>query len=335
MRRVAKALIAEDVDGNNEIDWKDITSFHPTYDKTKSRIPWDYLLEDIARERREYFANLDISYYRSFSMDPINLEPIDKDNDGNWRNDDERSFDLYFSTNKNGYTMRDVIEGIGLRGGSVTLPGSALFSYNWYHCDQDGNVISETVLDDPTPPLFLQCMPSLDDMENHLFSLVGGGVTAPLTVPVGEYTIVYKTGDGLEHQEILYVYENTDETYFLAYPLFETDDDGFLVSISLRFEDTTGNILEDPPILGGTIYLQLKEPVDTINQQVRGEGFYAALQDDPAGWYVFVEDLDIFSPAIDLYPENNGHRIYMEDIGIINLPIYTGDGVQRSFYFIF
>lgn len=335
LRRVAKALIVADIDGDNLIDWTDITSFHPLFDKEKSRIPWDYLLEDIRRERQQYYANLDISYSRTFNMDQHTYEPVDEDSDGDWRNDYGSSFDLYFSTNKNGYTMRDIIDGMGLRGGTVTLPDDATFSYVWYHCDESGNSISETVIDDPTPPLFLQCMPSDDDMDLSVFSLVGGGVIDPEIVPVGEYSIEYHTGDGLDHQEILYVHENTSDSYLLVYPELKTDENGFLENIRLRFQSTTGEILEDPPILDGSIYVQLREPVETMNDLVRGEGFYKELPDDPAGWYIFVDSLDIFSSTIEFYPQNNGHLIYAEDLGSIDLPIYTGDGVQRSFNFSF
>lgn len=78
----------------------------------------------------------------------------------------------------------------------------------------------------------------------------------------------------------------------------------------------------------------MREPVETINNLVRGDGFYTELPDDPAGRYIYVSRLDIFSNVINFYPENNGHLIYIEDIGSINLPTLSGDGVERAFYFL-
>jgi hypothetical protein len=52
MKRVAKALIKEDVDGDGTVDWQDIISFHPLTDQGKSRIPWGYVIDDIERQRR-------------------------------------------------------------------------------------------------------------------------------------------------------------------------------------------------------------------------------------------------------------------------------------------
>jgi hypothetical protein len=69
MRRVAKALIKEDVDGDGTIGWQDIVSFHPLTDQSKSRMPWGYVVEDIDRKMQGYDADLDVRYGKWYDLE--------------------------------------------------------------------------------------------------------------------------------------------------------------------------------------------------------------------------------------------------------------------------
>ena len=336
LRRVAKALLKEDIDGDGTIDWQDIVSFHPLTDKDKSRIPWDYVLDEIERSRQEYYSSLTLWYARSFHRDPGTLAPFDWDGDGDWKDDlrdeHESSFTLQFYTNKNGYTVQDLLDGQGNRGGSVTFPEGSTVSYFWgYPCNGDYG-ISGSEEDVNEVPLDIRCNPNT---EGNLNAQVGGNITSPQCAPVGEYVINYRTGDDNEHQEKLYVFENSAESFFYAIPEIEVDDEGFIEKLNLRFEDKDGYILEDPPILAAWLHFQLWATVDKVNEIVREEGYYTGVfgQPDNIDEFVYRGFVSLVTPTAPLYPTNNSHKIYYEDLIGITLCFIGGDGVFRAYAF--
>jgi hypothetical protein len=333
MRRVAKALVKEDVDGDGTIDWQDIVSFHPLTDQSKSRMPWGYVVEDIDRKMQGYDADLDVRYEKWYDLDPFSLAPYDFNEDGDWKDEQDEWFNLWFYTDKNDYSLQDLLDGQGTRGGRVTLPSGATITYEWCETDDDGQEECFTEENATEPPLFFSLEDSEDAESMSLEAWVGGPqITDPDEVQTGEYTVYYRTGDGTEHQEVFYVYENREETVFFVVPEVVVDSEGFVESITFRFEDENGNELEDPPILYAYFTIHSWATASEVNSLVRGENYYEPAH---AAYYeiIYMKNISLVSPTIPFYPTNNGHGIYFEDASIIGIAAYAGDGVSRGFTF--
>lgn len=332
LRRVAKAIISEDINGDGIIDWQDLVSFHPLTDQTKSRIPWDYVVSVIERRRQAYFATLDLHYAVTTYMDKGTIEPYDWDGSGNWHDDivreEDRSFVLQFETNKNGYTPQDLLNGQGDRGGSVTFPqGNVVTYYYGYPCE--GQQISGQEIDVNEVPLDLRCVYSDNRM---LTAQAGGNITNPAKAPVGDYLVEYATGDGLTHQENIYVFENKEKTFFYPIPEIKVDEEGRITLFSIRFEDEEGNILDDPPILRGAVYFQLWAPINAVNNVLRGGGYYSDPFGNPSDvdTYAYQADINLIDPTEGFFPMSNDNLIYLEDLASINFWCLGGDGVVRA-----
>jgi hypothetical protein len=279
LRRVARALIVEDVDGDGQIGWEDIVCFHPLVDQHKSRIPWEYVINSIERNRADYYAGLELHYAKSYYLDPGTEgrpQPYDWDGSGTWKDDPlldyhDASFVIQFRTNKNGYTIQDFIDGQEgeLRGGSVAFPDNALVSYYYgYPCGDDGFYGEEHGVS--SVPLDTRCA----QVDGSLSVQVGGNMVSPENAPTGAYQVNYRTGDNQEHQEVLYVFENSENADFFVIPELTIDAHGRIEKFKLRFEDAEGTILDDPPFLSGSFNFQLWGTISQVNQQVRGDGFY-------------------------------------------------------------
>jgi hypothetical protein len=332
MRRVAVSFLSEDVDGDGSIDWQDIVAFNPLTDKNKSRLPWEKILDGIEMRRQGYKVYLFPSYARFYFPDPSTLSAYDLDDDGDWRNDFASIFQIAFWTDKNNYTVQDLVDGQGTRGGKVILPDGKTISYSYSYENEDGEEVSIDVENDQTPPLSA----GTDNYDDPLWALVGGDISDPDEAPVGEYTVQYSTGDGLFHEDDIYLYENSAITFFYVIPSIDVDEDGFIEKITYRFEDVDGNTLQDPPILYGNIRVTLWDSVETVNDLVRGENYYTSLY----GLYIndqeeiFSENINLADPEVSFIPENNGHKIYFEDTQFIGIRFITGDGVMRHFYLV-
>jgi hypothetical protein len=337
MKRVAKAILQGDVDADGTIGWPDIVSFHPLLHQPKSRVPWGYVVDDVARHRQGYQAKLQPEYSYWYKLEPQSLAPYDFDEDGNWRNDNdaERGFKITFRTDKNGYTTLDLLEGQGARGGTVILPGSWKISYYWFYVNEFNEWVRVDEFDDPEPPLWLEPFQVDAASESKdIGAWVGGNIVNPQEAEVGEYTVHYKTGDGLQHAETLYLHENKAETFFYAIPEIELDANGLINSFIFRFEDGGGNPLEDPPFLKSWVTIFLWDDVATVNSLVRGDGYYAPVSGSEEGQnMIFLDDLSLIDPAKRFYPTSNGHKIYFEDAWLISIGLLCGDGVQRGFMY--
>jgi hypothetical protein len=335
MKRVARAIIEQDVSGDGKVDWEDIVVFDPLIHQDYSRIPWEFVLDEVERSRSSYYAELTLNYSTLWHLDPGTLKPYDWDGDGDWRDDHgdalgeyqehEDMFGIYFSTNLDGYTVQDLIDGQGARGGQVILPEGAAFTYDWE--DLYGNSGSET--NDTQPPLLVH---SGFRMDQDLGGVIGDdSITDPLEAPVGEYIIQYTTGDGLSHEERLYLHENSPETYFYVVPEITVDSEGFIEQIAFSYEDENGNALDDPPFISGYFDIAVAgdRGIDTFNSVVRGEGYYVD-EDEYSDSGLFRDEVSVLTPFESFYPTNNGHKIYFEDVGGIMLIFRGGDGVDRK-----
>lgn len=332
LRRVARAILSADIDGDGAINWQDIICFHPLEDQSKCRIPWDYIVDRIERSRQAYYASLDLHYTRAYKFDPGTLAPIDHNGNGTWKDDlfdeKDKSFCLDFITNKNGYTSQDLYEAQGgNRGGAVQFPEDKIVSY-YYDYPWDGGAIFGEEHDTNIVPLDLRGSIG----EGWIRAQAGGNVIDPDNAPVGEYKVTY-AADGLEHVETLYVFENSDQTLFYAIPEISLDENGFIDTLKLRFEDIEGNLIEDPPFLSGVCQFQAWDVISTVNTLLRGSGFYT----DPYGrsneneeCYLYDAPINLADPTATYSPRNNGHKIYFEDLTGINLWFYCGDGVTRA-----
>jgi hypothetical protein len=330
MQIVARALIEQDVDGDGTIDWQDIISFHPLVDQDKSRIPWDYVLDDIDRLRQDYAAILSITYNEPYFPDPLDQQPIEVDIENEAIAGQLDSIIIHFATNKNNYTNQDLVDGQGNRGGTVTLPAGQSVTYVWCEEGEDGEDVCTTVENDVAPPLWVPSEFASVYAEAGLSAYVGGSITDPQQAPVGEYTVEYATGDGQTHQETLYLHENREETYFHLIPMIEVDDEGFIDSIVLQFEDENGNPLDEPAILNGAIIIfTWGESIEEVNSLVRGEGYYAQIEGEQ-DLVMYTQGISLLSPTAPIYPTNNGHKIYYEDANHIAVQFEVGDGVGRS-----
>jgi hypothetical protein len=330
MKRVAKALIQEDVDGDGTVDWQDIISFHPITDQGKSRIPWGYVIDDIERLRQEYFTILEVGYNSPYFIDPMNQEHIDIISDGDYPGGRLPEYDMIsigFGTNKNNYTIQDLVDGQGLRGGRVILPDNQKFSYIWYEPTTGFEVIE---VDDYEPSLWIDPGIAYEFPHLSLGGLVGGWIFEPKEAPVGGYTIEYSTGDGQQHSETLYLHENRVETYFSIIPTIEVEEGGFINRIDLRFEDENSNVLEEPSILGGEIMIfTWGNSVEDVNSLVRGEGYYTTIEGRQS-LTLYNQGISLLSPTTPHFPMNNGHKIYYEDADHIVVYFEAGDGVRRG-----
>ncbi|MCG6909393.1 MAG: hypothetical protein LJE94_04625 [Deltaproteobacteria bacterium] len=331
LRRVARAIIREDVNGDGQVDWQDLVTFHPLVDREKSRIPWEYVVSIIERRFQDYTARLDLHYATTTYLDRGTLEPYDWDGSGDWRDDvvqeSDRSFVLQFTTNKNGYTAKDLYDEQGERGGRVVFPDDTRVTYFYgYPCEDQQVEGQET--DVSEVPLDLRCNHSDD---SDLTAQAGGNITDPVNAPVGDYLVEYATADGQTHQENIYVFENSEQS-FHPVPEINVDEEGRIASFSIRFEDDDGNILEDPPILRGAVHFQLWADVGTVNSVLRGESYYSDPFGNPSSVdsYAYQANINIIDPTAAFYPESNGHLIYLEDLVSVNIWCDGGDGVTRG-----
>jgi hypothetical protein len=337
MHRVAAALIEEDVDGDGVISWEDIVTFHPLVNRDKSYIPWDYVLDDIERSRADYLVEFWLSYGYIYHLDPGTQAPYDYNGDGDWKNDrgeaigaEADSYVIDFNTNLNGYTVQDLLDGQGARGGRVTFPGNTPITYTW--TDIYGNSGSEE--NDTQPPLLIhEGFTIEDDLRGEL----GGTITDPPEAPVGEYVIDFTTGDGQQHQQTLYLHENSAESLIYPVAQIQVDDNNeFIEQIKLQFEDENGDILENPPVLWVAVLICTEDSVDTLNDLIREQGFYVPHPSDPvqSELTLYYTSISIVDPTASFFPTNNGHGIYYEDAFAIYLQILGGDGVNRSFCYM-
>jgi hypothetical protein len=335
MRNVARALIKEDVDGDGSIDWQDIISFHPLIDQEKSRIPWEYVIDDIERLRQEYAAQLGVIYSEPFFIDPLDQEPIDVGGDKDFSDfiitdfPEYYSYVIGFNTNKNNYTIQNLVDGQGVRGGKVTLPDNQKITYMWCEEAEEGELEECPIEEDDTePPLWAPHV--IDFPDNDIAAYCGGHIFYPTEAPVGEYTIEYSTGDGQQHQEAIYLHENRAETYFNIIPSIEVDEEGFIDRIDLRFEDENGIELQEPSILGGSIIIWTwGDSIEEVNSMVRGEGYYERIEGE-GSLALYSQGISLLTPSASHYPTNNGHKIYYEDAHHISVSFEAGDGVDRS-----
>jgi len=332
LRRVARAIIADDVDGDGQIDWQDIVTFHPLADQGKSRIPWEHVVAIIERRFQDYEARLDLHYATTTYMDRGTLMPYDWDDSGDWRDDvvheEDRSFVLQFSTNKNDYTAKDLYDAQGERGGRVVFPGDSLVSYYYgYPCEGQSPSGQENGVNEV--PLDLRCNHADD---SNLSAQAGGNVTDPVNAPVGDYLVEYTTSDGETHQENIYVFENSEQSFFHPVPELTVDDQGRITSFSIRFEDDAGNLLEDPPILWGAVHFQMWADVNTVSRVSRVEGYYTDPLGNPSSIdsYSYQAVINIIDPTAAFYPTSNGNLIYLEDLVSVNFWCDGGDGVTRA-----
>lgn len=332
LRRVARAIIAEDVNGDGQVDWQDLVTFHPLVDQEKSRIPWKYVVSIIERRFQDYSATLGLHYATTTYLDRGTLAPYDWDGSGDWRddfvNEEDRSFVLQFTTSKNGYTSKDLYDGQGERGGRVVFPDGRLVSYFYgYPCE--GDQVDGRESDVNEVPLDLRCDHSDD---SPLSAQAGGNVIDPASAPVGDYLVEYTTADGETHQENIFVFQNSEQSFFHAVPQLTVDDQGRITAFSIRFEDDAGNLLEDPPVLSGAVHFQLWGSLDLVNSVARVPGYYTNLFGTPSDveCYVYQADINIIDPAAPFYPLNNGNLIYLEDLVSVNFWCNGGDGVTRA-----
>ena len=343
MELVAKALIWNDFDNDGEvdqdedvkvdgvIDWKDIVSFNPLEDSGKSIIPWNYVLDNIERTRSNNYSRLIVYYLYTYTLDPLNQEPFDINEDGDFEESYRLAINFHSDKkdiNGNQYTLQDLLNGQGEHGGSVDLPGDSTLTYVWHEYDENGQRIEYTVENDPEPPLWIY---QTEDAEKYpIRDTTIGGFSSNKEAPVGEYYVTYTTGDGIEHEEKLYVHESRSQSLYYPFPEFEIDQDGFVESLTLRFEDGDGNAIEEPPVLGLSYYIAMWEEVDQVNSLVRGENYYEAVA---GGDDVYKYSANILSLTTPYYPTNNGHKIYYEDIKKIEIFSGGGDGVNRTSFF--
>lgn len=332
LRRVARAIIAEDVDGDGQIDWQDMVTFHPLTDQGKSRIPWEHVVAIIERRFQDYTATLDLHYATTTYMDRGTLAPYDWDDSGDWRDDvvheEDRSFVLQFTTNKYDYTAKDLYDAQGERGGRVVFPGGSLVSYYYgYPCE--GQQFGGQESDVNEVPLDLRCNYSDD---SNLSGQAGGNVTDPVNAPVGDYLVEYTTSDGETHQENIYVFENSEQAFFHPVPELTVDDQGRIISFSIRFEDDAGDLLEDPPILTGAVHFQMWADVNTVSRVSRAAGYYTDPMGNPSSIdsYAYQAVINIIEPTAAFYPTSNGNLIYLEDLMSVNFWCGGGDGVTRA-----
>ncbi|PLX92195.1 MAG: hypothetical protein C0621_09930 [Desulfuromonas sp.] len=326
LRRIAKSLIREDVDGDGEIGWKDILRFHPLADQNKTRVPWDKVIDDIYRRRNNYFAEFAVRYANRDIIDKSSLKPLGYNSDETFNDNTSSTFWLLFSTNKNGYDLCDLYESQGLLGGSVILPDSYKISYS----NSEG-----VYYDIGTPPLYTQIMPS--EEKNTCFdcianAAVGGDIIDPKVAPPGPYEIYYSTVDGLSHSETMYVYENSNVNDYYVWPKVEVDENGFLDSISWQFEDNNGIQLDDPPVLIANQYVTpIFGSIKKLNTILHEPGYY--IIDEKSPFYLFDGSLNLtdLSSVENLY--NAEKKIYYEDIGQIGIVIENGDGTSRQYDF--
>lgn len=149
---------------------------------------------------------------------------------------------------------------------------------------------------------------------------------------MGDYLVEYTTADGQTHQESIYVFENSAQSFFHPVPELAVDEQGRITAFSIRFEDGAGNILEDPPIVSGVVHFQMWADVDTVSKVSREEGYYVDPFGNPSAEdsYAYQAVINIIDPAAPFYPQSNGNLIYLEDLVSINFWCYGGDGVTRA-----
>ena len=286
------------------------------------------------------YSKLSSNYSYEYVLDPLNQELIDIDGDGNFVQG--YSLNINFSSderdsNGNRYSLQDLLDGQGQLGGTVDLPGDSTISYENYEYDESGQIVYDendqivwkTTENDPEPKLWVY---QLEDPANAYLSAVIGGFISDKEAPVGEYKITYTTGDGIVHQENLYLHENRAESLYYPYPEFEIDQEGFVESITIRFENGDGDALENPSVLGFTYFIALWEDAAQVNGLVRGQNYYESIhelsKDD-----VYKNSPSVISLTDPSYPTNNGHKIYYEDIEKIEMHSGGGDGVNRMSVF--
>jgi len=330
--RVAKALLKEDINGDELINWQDLSDFHPSNEdhQSKCRIPWRYVLDEVQEMRDGIFKELELNYLRGYYTDPMTQQLADFNNDGEWRDDRDThiypgsGFELIFKTNYNGYTIQDLVDGQGFRGGKVTLPGNQAISYR-YQMEEGGEYF--LVENDHEPPLHVFWWSDPSDGEGDLQAFIGGEeIIAAENAPTGIYRVEFTTGDEIDHDWYLHVPDNTTYTEYFIVPEYELNGSGQIDRMRFTFEDSIGNTILDPPILYGLFYMN---GISNLNI-IRGDGFY------DLGEY---NDLYGFAPNIRnvtewFIPMNNGHKIYYEDIRIIPIWLIGGDSVWRSFFFM-
>lgn len=336
----------DDINSDGHIDWQDIVTFNPTNEehKAKCRMPWEFLLAELDRQRNGYNSTLRLQYIKYFAFDPHviantaaggSMHPIDHDNDGSWIDEEDPYdfFQLVYSTTLNNYTLQDLVDGQGMIGGDVSFPEPLDLFYGYY---EFGNGNSECDYIQKTAaghlPLALNCIEVADDaatlLNQSLGVDVGGFVYEPARAPEGIYNVTYKTGDGQNHQESFYIHEISEDSYVHAIPQVYLDDQKRIEHITLRFEDVYGNELIDPPVLQCVVWMNPNwSSPEEANQLLRGAGYYAP------GLNLYNSQVDYLGLTKPIYPTNNGHKIYIEDVNPIYIGILTGDGVQRSFGF--
>lgn len=328
LRRVSNSLISEDINGDGKIDWHDIAQFHPLVDQEKTRVPWEKVLGDIARKRQAYEAKMEVSYSYATRIERSTLLPEGWISDGSWQNSTASGFGLLFYTNKGSYNLCDLYQEQGRLGGSVILPKGASFSYD--------NPLLGVVENDTQPPLYIQITPNEERghcRESIYDIVIGGHIVEPKVAPSGEYIFNYSTPDGLTHTESLYVYDNIDTTNYVAWPEVEVDQDGFLTAMKWVFENSDGSLVEDPPILFGTQYVELIFPtVNRVNGVSRSPEYY---QTTLVGGYVFHSPINLIEPDAETTISNMGTKIYFEDVGTIKAWFHNGDGTMRMFSYDF
>jgi len=340
--------LPDDINSDGHVDWKDIVTFNPTdgEHRAKCRMPWEYLLAQLERQRNGYNADLQLSYVKYFSFDPhvvVDMAnsgvmyPLDYDLDDEW-NDEEDFYDFFqliFSTSLNDYTLGDLVAGQGMIGGNVVFPESVDLFYGYFdynagtnECDYEQKNTTGNL------PLTLNCIGFNEDilvLNNGLSVDVGGFIYDPASAPEGVYNVNYTTGDPgnrQSHVESFYIYEIDEKTYVYVIPQVFIDEQKRIDHIILRFEDVYGNVLNDPPILGCGIWMNPTwSTSEEANRLLRGNGYYSS---DLNLYNTTVKYLDITQP---IYPRNNGNKIFVEDVVPIYIGITTGDGVSRAFGF--
>ena len=345
-RRIARAFLKEDVDGDGIIGWQDLNKFHPLLDQAKCNLPWDQVLIDVKRIKQQYFADVKVQYARWFVINPYNFDSIAINQAAPIEVPPINRFNhmlLTFITNKNGYKIKDIewewaIQrgcGIGtihdlLQAGEVSLPGS--ISYTTQTPTNDSTICYQFscmysgIVD---PPLTLKECSHKADSDVPINIAIGGKIYYPSKAEIGTYLINYKTTDGLTHQEEVYVYENNQEPPFKVTPVIKLDQENRIDQIDLHFEDDNGNQIEDPPILWGEWWL-------IISNTFRGEGYYQIADTYIPGYDYGVSSrktINVLSPAGPFYPNSNGKKIFYEDALEMNFVFEGGDGTLRMFRF--
>lgn len=341
--KIARALLNNDVNGDGHIDWKDLLSFHSLTDQAKSNMPWGSVLTELQRTQERYFARATIQYSNWYVINPNTLAAsrsafvVSMPGDVSPPNRVNHA-KVLFTTNKNNYRIRDAdwqqndpsyAAGFGPHiAGAAAVPTTLIameFGSKVWGCFT-GKAKSTS-----NPSLNLPDCYVGTDADEPLQIAVGGVILGPTQVPAGSYTVSYRTNDGRNHEESVYVYENAQETVFEVRPVFALDSSGRIASLHLEFSRNGIGIADDVPAIWA-------EASMVCSTAFRGEGFYS-LTGERDFWTTFPEGvcfrqvIDLLAATDSIIPSSNDKQIVFEDVTEFRFAFHTGDGVQRIFRF--